>query len=94
MILGRLFITFAKISKINDSAIKCIVGHQLDIIERVYTERPLSWLQKEISKLVFKRCTNGMHSIQTNIQTLYKQSTFYSDDVLLTAGRNAYFKRH
>ena len=50
---GRVtFVTLAKISNVNEYAIKRIVGHAIsDITEKTYTERPIEWLQEEIEKI-------------------------------------------
>lgn len=46
------FITMAKTFGMDDYAIKRIAGHQItDLTERVYTERPVSWLKSEIEKI-------------------------------------------
>lgn len=46
------FATMAKKANVNEYAIKRIMGHRIeDITESVYTERDLSWLQMEISKI-------------------------------------------
>ena len=46
------FITMAKKAKLDEYAIKYIVGHTItDITESVYTERDLSWLASEIEKI-------------------------------------------
>ena len=46
------FITMAKKYKVNDFAIKRIVGHKInDITESVYTERGLDWLKEEICRI-------------------------------------------
>jgi hypothetical protein len=37
---------------VDEYAIKYMVGHNItDITEKVYTERDISWLQKEIEKI-------------------------------------------
>lgn len=42
----------AKRYKVDEYAIKYIVGHQIDdITEKVYTEREKSWLKEEIEKI-------------------------------------------
>lgn len=47
------FVTMAKKSGCDEYAIKRIVGHSIsDLTERVYTERDLDWLRKEIEKIV------------------------------------------
>lgn len=50
---GRVqFITMAKKAKLDDFAIKYIVGHKIrDITERVYTKREREWLKTEIEKI-------------------------------------------
>lgn len=50
---GRMtFITLAKKYKMDEYAIKYIVGHKIgDITERVYTEREISWLCEEMKKI-------------------------------------------
>ena len=49
----KQFVTMAKKYKVDEYAIKRIVGHAiLDITEKVYTERDLEWLQEEIAKIV------------------------------------------
>ncbi len=46
------FVTAAKKTKVDEYAIKYIVGHAItDITEKVYTEREVSWLQEEIEKI-------------------------------------------
>lgn len=46
------FATEAKKYKVDEYAIKRIMGHAInDITERVYTERDVSWLQEEIEKI-------------------------------------------
>ncbi len=46
------FITEAKKYHLDEYALKRIVGHQIDdLTERVYTERPISWLKSEIEKI-------------------------------------------
>lgn len=48
----KTFITLAKNNSVNEFAIKKIVGHSVsDLTERVYTERPISWLSEEIEKI-------------------------------------------
>lgn len=48
----KMFITMAKKYKMDDFAIKRIVGHRIDdITERVYTERDLEWLMEEMHKI-------------------------------------------
>ena len=50
---GRVtFVTRAKEAKLDEYAIKRIVGHYIDdLTERVYTERSVSWLRNEIKKI-------------------------------------------
>lgn len=46
------FVTQAKESKLDEYAIKYIVGHEVkDITERIYTKRNVEWLSKEIEKI-------------------------------------------
>lgn len=46
------FVTMVKKNKVDEYAIKYIIGHKItDITERVYTQRELSWLQEEIKKI-------------------------------------------
>ena len=46
------FISMAKKYKVDEYAIKYIVGHIItDITEKTYTERPLEWLIEEINKI-------------------------------------------
>lgn len=46
------FVTMAKKYKVNDYAIKYMVGHEIDdITEKVYTQRERSWLMEEIEKI-------------------------------------------
>ena len=46
------FVTVAKNKGVDEYAIKRIVGHTIkDLTERVYTERPIEWLRKEIEKI-------------------------------------------
>lgn len=46
------FVTMAKKYKVDEYAIKYIVGHAIsDITEKVYTQREFSWLQEEIEKI-------------------------------------------
>lgn len=48
----KTFITLAKKYKVDEYAIKYIVGHQInDITEKTYTEREFSWLVEEIEKI-------------------------------------------
>ncbi len=50
---GRMhFITIAKKYKVDEYAIKYMVGHSIqDITERVYTKREITWLKEEIEKI-------------------------------------------
>lgn len=46
------FVTLAKKYKVNDFAIKYIIGHKIDdITEATYTQREVSWLREEIEKI-------------------------------------------
>lgn len=46
------FITMAKKAGVDDYVIKLIVGHAItDVTEKVYTERDIEWLHKEIAKI-------------------------------------------
>ena len=46
------FVTMAKKYKVDEYAIKYIIGHKItDITEKTYTKRELSWLQEEIEKI-------------------------------------------
>lgn len=48
----KTFISAAKKYKLDEYAIKYLVGHKIqDITENVYTERELSWLREEIEKI-------------------------------------------
>lgn len=48
----KTFVTLAKKYKVDEYAIKYIVGHSIqDLTERVYTEREISWLKEEIEKI-------------------------------------------
>lgn len=48
----KFFVTTAKRYKVDEYAIKRIVGHAIsDITENVYTERDLQWLKDEIRKM-------------------------------------------
>ena len=48
----KQFITIAKKYKVDEYAIKYIVGHEVnDITEKVYTERDVNWLKDEIEKI-------------------------------------------
>lgn len=50
---GRMtFVTMAKKYKVDDYAIKYIVGHKIeDVTERVYTQREIDWLCEEMKKI-------------------------------------------
>lgn len=46
------FITKAKKYRMDEYAIKYIVGHEIsDITERIYTQRSIDWLKEEIEKI-------------------------------------------
>lgn len=46
------FVTMAKKYKVDEYAIKRIVGHAIgDITEKIYTDRPVEWLNEEIEKI-------------------------------------------
>ena len=46
------FVTQAKLYHVDEYAIKYIVGHSInDITEKIYTERSMDWLKKEIEKI-------------------------------------------
>lgn len=48
----KTFVTMAKKAKLDEYAIKRIVGHHIDdLTERIYTERSLDWLKSEIEKM-------------------------------------------
>ena len=48
----KTFVTLAKEHGVDDIAIKRIIGHAIDdLTEKIYTERPISWLLDEISKI-------------------------------------------
>lgn len=48
----KTFVTLAKKYKVDEYAIKRIVGHAIDdITEDVYTERSIDWLKEEIEKI-------------------------------------------
>ena len=48
----KTFVTFAKKYKVDEYAIKRIVGHKIqDITESVYTERGVDWLLEEVNKI-------------------------------------------
>jgi len=47
------FVTMAKKYKIDEYAIKYLVGHKIsDITEKVYTQREFQWLKEEIEKIL------------------------------------------
>lgn len=49
----KTFITLAKKYKIDEYAIKYIVGHTIrDLTEKVYTDRDPEWLISEIRKIM------------------------------------------
>lgn len=50
---GRVhFVSMAKKYKVDEYAIKYMVGHSItDITEKVYTKREIAWLQEEIAKI-------------------------------------------
>ena len=56
------FITMGKSSKMDEYALKRIVGHAIkDITENTYTDRPISWLREEIEKIKCPvECTNDV----------------------------------
>ena len=46
------FVTKAKKYKVDEYAIKYMVGHEIqDVTEKVYTVRELDWLSEEIEKI-------------------------------------------
>lgn len=48
----KQFITTAKKYKLDEYAIKYIVGHKItDITERIYTDREVNWLKEEMEKI-------------------------------------------
>lgn len=48
----KTFVTLAKRAGVNEFAIKRIIGHHIkDLTEAVYTERDITWLLEEISKI-------------------------------------------
>ena len=48
----RTFVTLAKLSGMDEYALKKIVGHSIkDLTEAVYTDRPVSWLIDEMNKI-------------------------------------------
>lgn len=48
----KTFITMAKKAKMDEYALKAIVGHKIqDITESVYTERDIEWLRRDIEKI-------------------------------------------
>lgn len=47
------FSTIAKKANVDEYALKYMIGHKIDdITEKVYTQRDVSWLKKEIEKIV------------------------------------------
>lgn len=50
--MRKTFVTLAKEYKLDEWAIKRIIGHHIaDITERVYTERTIDWYHEEIEKI-------------------------------------------
>lgn len=50
--MRKQFVTMAKDAKVDEYAIKYIVGHTItDLTERVYTQRDIKWLCEEIEKI-------------------------------------------
>ena len=48
----KQFVTMAKKAKVDEYAIKYIVGHVInDVTEKVYTQREIQWLKDEIEKI-------------------------------------------
>ena len=48
----KTFVTMCKECKVDEYAIKRIVGHKIeDITEKIYTERKLDWLLEEVKKI-------------------------------------------
>lgn len=48
----KYFVTMAKKNKVDEYAIKYMVGHKIsDITEKIYTERESKWLREEIEKI-------------------------------------------
>lgn len=46
------FVTMAKASGVDEYAIKRLVGHSIkDLTEKVYTDRDIEWLRREIEKI-------------------------------------------
>jgi len=46
------FVTAAKNAKMDEYAIKYIVGHEIDdVTEKIYTDRNIDWLKTEIEKI-------------------------------------------
>lgn len=46
------FVTAAKRNKVDEYAIKYMVGHKIsDITEKIYTKRQSDWLKQEIEKI-------------------------------------------
>ena len=49
----KTFVTYAKKYKMDEYAIKRIIGHKIkDITEEVYTERSIDWLHEELKKII------------------------------------------
>lgn len=47
------FSTMAKKYKVDEYALKYMIGHKIeDITEKVYTQRDVNWLKEEIEKIV------------------------------------------
>ena len=50
--MRKQFVTMAKEAKVDEYAIKYIIGHTItDLTERVYTQRDVEWLCEEIEKI-------------------------------------------
>ena len=48
----KQFITMAKKFGCDEYAIKILVGHEItDVTEKVYTDRSIEWLRKDIEKI-------------------------------------------
>lgn len=48
----KTFVTMAKDARVDEYALKRLVGHAInDITEKTYTDRPISWLKEEIEKI-------------------------------------------
>lgn len=57
----KFFITKAKSERLDEYAIKLIVGHAIsDITEKIYTERSFEWLYSEMLKINVPECTNNV----------------------------------